>query len=140
MGAATVLMASNLDLPDNVKGIIADCPYTSPIEIISEVLNKMKLSSKLLYPFVLMSALLFGHFKINEASAVSSVKESKVPILLIHGESDSFVPFEMGEKIAQASEKIEFHAFPNADHGCSYLEDTNRYIEIVNNFINRILN
>ena len=28
MGAATVLMASNLNLPPNVKGIMADCPYS----------------------------------------------------------------------------------------------------------------
>ena len=139
MGAATVLMASNLDLPDNVKGIIADCPYSSPIEIISEVLRKMKLSPKILYPFVCLSAFIFGHFRINEESAVNAVKSAKVPILLIHGENDNFVPFEMSKKLAVSSNKIEFHGFPNADHGCSYLEDTNRYIEIVNNFINRIL-
>ena len=30
MGGATVLMASGLDLPQQVKGIIADCPFTSP--------------------------------------------------------------------------------------------------------------
>ena len=30
MGCATTLMAAGLDLPDNVKGIIADCGFTSP--------------------------------------------------------------------------------------------------------------
>ena len=30
MGASTVLMASNLDLPDNVKGIAADCGLRDP--------------------------------------------------------------------------------------------------------------
>ena len=30
MGAATVLMASGLPLPENVRGIVADCGYTSP--------------------------------------------------------------------------------------------------------------
>ena len=34
MGGATVLLASELDLPDNVKGIIADCPYASPILVL----------------------------------------------------------------------------------------------------------
>ena len=33
MGASTVLMASSLDLPKSVCGIIADCGYTTPEEI-----------------------------------------------------------------------------------------------------------
>ena len=33
MGAATVLLAAGLNLPDNVCGIVADCGYTSPREI-----------------------------------------------------------------------------------------------------------
>lgn len=34
MGAATVLMASALPLPKSVSGIVADCGYTSPKDII----------------------------------------------------------------------------------------------------------
>lgn len=30
MGAAIVLLAAGLDLPNTVKGILADCGYTSP--------------------------------------------------------------------------------------------------------------
>ena len=37
MGCATTLMAAGLDLPDNVKGIIADCGFTSPWDIIKHV-------------------------------------------------------------------------------------------------------
>ena len=37
MGAASVLMASELDLPENVAGIIADCPFSSPEAIIAKV-------------------------------------------------------------------------------------------------------
>lgn len=43
MGAATVLMASELELPDNVVGIIADCGYSSPREIIRTVIREMRL-------------------------------------------------------------------------------------------------
>ena len=34
MGAATVLMAAGLELPSNVKGVMADCGYSSPKEIL----------------------------------------------------------------------------------------------------------
>ncbi|MBR5127514.1 MAG: alpha/beta hydrolase, partial [Roseburia sp.] len=37
MGAATVLMATDQPLPSNVKGIIADCPYSAPEAIIKKV-------------------------------------------------------------------------------------------------------
>ena len=34
MGGATVLMASDIGLPENVVGILADCPYSSPKAIL----------------------------------------------------------------------------------------------------------
>ena len=37
MGASTVLYLADADLPGNVKGIIADCGFTSPKAIISKV-------------------------------------------------------------------------------------------------------
>ena len=138
MGAATVLMASSLDL-DNVVGIVADCPYSAPKDIILNTVKNMNLNPKLLYPFIYLSALIFGHFRLNQITALDAVKESKYPILLIHGEDDSFVPFEMGKEIAIGNKSVEFYSFPFADHGLSYLVDTDRYKKIVNNFIDKIL-
>lgn len=40
MGAATVLLASGLDLPDSVHGIIADCGYSSIRDICRTCLPK----------------------------------------------------------------------------------------------------
>jgi pimeloyl-ACP methyl ester carboxylesterase len=37
MGASTMLYLADADLPENVKGIIADCGFTSPKEIIKSV-------------------------------------------------------------------------------------------------------
>ena len=139
MGAATVLMASNLDLGDSVKGIIADCPYSSPKEIILKVMKEMHLNPKIMSPFVMISAFLFGHFRINETTSVKAVKETKVPILIIHGEDDSFVPIEMSEEIARANSNVQFERFGGADHGLSYLVDTNRYKEIVDDFTTNIM-
>ena len=36
MGGATVLMSADLDLPSNVIGILADCPFSSPKDILNE--------------------------------------------------------------------------------------------------------
>lgn len=41
MGAATLLMLSGLALPDQVKGIVSDCGFTSPKEVFTHVLHNM---------------------------------------------------------------------------------------------------
>ncbi|MBQ8995594.1 MAG: alpha/beta hydrolase [Oscillospiraceae bacterium] len=141
MGAATVLMASELDLPKNVKGIIADCPFTSPREIIDKVTEvDLKVPAKVAYPFMWTAARLFGGFDLNGADASVTVRSTPVPILLIHGEADDFVPISMSEKIYRANpEMIEYHTFPGAGHGKSYVADRDRYRAIVTEFTQCIL-
>ena len=141
MGAATVLMASELDLPENVKGIVADCPYTSPKAIIQKVTKEdLHLPAKLSWPLVLLGAGLFGGFLPLGVDAAQAVRHCKLPILLIHGEDDRFVPFSMSREIAAANpEHIRFYGFPGAGHGLSFLADEERYRRIVNDFFREIL-
>lgn len=139
MGAGTVLMAAALDLPRNVRGILADCPFTSPADIVMEVGKAQHLPMKIAYPLARLAAMIFGGFSLTAADASEAVKAARVPILLIHGEADELVPFEMGKKIAGANpDKIEFHSFPGARHGLSYVEDTERYTALVNSFCKKI--
>ncbi|MBE6634855.1 MAG: alpha/beta hydrolase [Ruminococcaceae bacterium] len=127
MGAATVLMASAMPLPKNVVGIAADCPYSSTKEIIKKVIRDMHLPADILYPFVRLGARVLGGFDPDKCNPEEAVKSASLPILLVHGEADSFVPFYMSERIKASNPNIEFHAFPNADHGKSFIEDTDRY-------------
>ena len=140
MGAATVLMASELELPENVKGIIADCPYGSPLGIITHVAKDTPIPSSLVAPFVRLGAHVFGGFDILETDAIQAVKNAQVPILVIHGEGDSFVPCDMSAPIAEANpEIVRRHTFPGADHGISYLVDTPRYHKLVTEFMEEVL-
>lgn len=140
MGAATVLMASELDLPGNVKGIIADCPYSSPCAIIETVSDQMRIPHALASPFVRLGAKLYGGFDLKQTDAVQAVKHTKVPILLIHGETDSFVPCAMSEEVYHANpQMVQRHTFPGADHGISYLVDKDRYWKIVTEFLDSVL-
>lgn len=139
MGGATVLMASELPLPKNVKGIIADCPYASAMGIITHVAKSMPIPSFLVKPFVILGARIFGGFDIQETDAIRAVKHAKVPILIIHGESDGFVPQEMSDIVAHNPEFITRYTFPGADHGISYLVDTPRYRQIVRDFMGKVL-
>lgn len=141
MGASTVLMASDLDLPQNVKGIIADCPYASPMDIILDVARKRQMPFPLwmVKPFVILGARIYGGFDIQETDAARAVSSSKVPILILHGEDDRFVPCEMSNLVSHNSRFITRYTFPGAAHGISYLVDRPRYQTIVRDFVSRIL-
>lgn len=138
MGASTVLMAAGLELPENIKGVIADCGYSSPKEILQSVIKGMKLPVRLAYFFVRLSARLYGKFDPNSVSAKDALIKAKIPVLFIHGEADSFVPCEMSKKNFQAcvSEK-ELFLVPGADHGMSYMTDTAGYVERFKGFLQK---
>ena len=139
MGAATVLMASELDLPGNVVCIVADSPYSAPGAIIEKVCSDMHYPVLLCRPFIHLGALLYGHFRLNSCSAADAVRKTDIPILLIHGEADHFVPCSMTQEIMEASASpTQAHTFPNAGHGLSYITDPRRYEQIVFRFLSTI--
>lgn len=136
MGAATVLLAAGSGLPFNVAGVIADCPYSSAKEIICKVCEDMKLPAGAVFPFIRFSARLFGGFDPLCADVAGMAGRIRIPVLLIHGEADLFVPHEMSRKICDANpEKIRLEIFPGAGHGISYIVDTERYTQVSVHFI-----
>ena len=137
MGAATVLMAADQKLPGNVAGILADCPYSSPKAIIKKVCEEdLHLSATFMYPFIRLSARLFGGFNLEESSAPEAVKSTHIPILLIHGEADFFVPCRMSREIKEACPSITLLTVPEAGHGLAYMVAPDKYKEAVRSFIN----
>lgn len=130
MGASTVLNAAGQPLPNNVVGILADCGYTSPAEIITKVIGDMKLPAKLAYPFVKLGARLFGHFNLEEIASVDAIKNCKLPVIFFHGEDDDFVPCEMSKKNFDAcTSKKRLVTMPGAGHGLCYLVDPDLYLQ-----------
>lgn len=96
MGATTVLMTAGLKLPDNVKGIVADCAFTSPQAIWKQVVE-----NNLHMPYSIHAAAASDLCKkrINMSSqgysTVEAMRHCKIPVLFIHGTDDKFVPVEM---------------------------------------------
>ena len=134
MGAATVLMASEYN-HKNVKCIVADCPFSTPHEIIRSVSKSMHIPAFVAMPLAHLGALLFGRFRLGSASAVEAVKKTNHPILLIHGEADSFVPCDMSREIEKAcASEIRFETFPDAGHALSFIKDFDRYKRVCSEF------
>ena len=138
MGGGTVLMASGQELPDNIKGIIADCPFNDPEKIIRHVCQLVGLNVDLCWPAIKLSALIYGRFNVNKTTAAKEVKKATVPIMIIHGDGDDFVPAHMSEEVQQANPgMIEYHLIADAGHGLAYYYDPQQYEALVNTFIQK---
>ncbi len=141
MGASTVLITSGKDLPKNVVAIVADCGYSSQKEIIMDIIGRMHLPPKVMYPFVKLGAEMFGHFDIDEVTPFEMVSKSKIPTIFFHGDNDIFVPFEMSERNYNAcsADIKKFVAIKNGGHGASYLVATELYNKELNAFLEPLI-
>lgn len=137
MGAATVLMASGQELSENVKAVIADCPYDAPSNIIKKVLGQdMGMPVPVVYPLIRFGGMVYGRFNLDADSCVDAVKRAKLPILLIHGDDDRFVPYAMSCNIhAAAPEKIRFHTISGAGHALNFAAAPEEYAKITRAFL-----
>ena len=135
MGAATVLMAAGKPLPDQVKGVLADCGFTSARDMIEKTIREMHLPVKLAYPFVKLGAKLFGHFDLEAYTPLEAMQTCTVPILFVHGEDDGFVPCEMSRTNYEACVSPKgLILVPGADHGLCYPADPENYLRQLADF------
>lgn len=138
MGATTVMMAANLGLPQNVKGIIADCGFTAAPDIIKKVARQaFKINASPILPILNVMCKLFGNFSLYETTTVKALKESKIPIFFIHGKKDGFVPCKMTEESHKAAAAEKYICLvEDADHGISFLVDTDNIQKQITEFVN----
>lgn len=130
MGATTVLMTAGFEnLPASVRGIGADCGFTSPHAIWKHVVE-----NNLHIPYGLYSA---GARDIckkklqlhpDAYSCTDALANCRVPVLFIHGTDDHFVPIEMTyENYKACASPKRLFVVPGAEHGMSYLVDRAGY-------------
>ena len=137
MGASTMLYLADVELPDNVRGIIADCGFTSPKEIIATVYRRTihLPAGPSLWAADLFARMLAG-FSLTEKDTTKSLANSKLPVLMVHGVADGFVPCEMTRQGYDAcTGKKKLLLVEGADHGVSFLVDRLRYAQLVTDFL-----
>lgn len=135
MGASTVLIAAGKPLPENVVGVLADCGFSSPKNIIRKCAKDQHYPVNLIYPFIRLGAKLFGHFDLEEYSPLEAMKTCKVPVIFFHGEDDDFVPCYMSREVYDAcTSPKKLVTIPGAGHGLVYLVDNEKYFQSVVEF------
>ena len=139
MGGATVMMtAGEADLSPNVKCVIEDCGYSS---VWDEFAGQLKeLFGLPTFPVLDAASLVTqarAGFGFKEASAVEQLKKTSLPMLFIHGEEDTFVPYAMLDVVyeACASPDKEKLSVPGAAHGEASWEAPELYWATVEAFL-----
>ena len=137
MGASTMMYLADEQLPHNVKGIIADCGFTSPKEIISKVYRSViHLPTVPTIWITDLCARIFAHFSLDEQDSRITLSKSRLPILMIHGTDDDFVPCEMTkEAYALCTGEKRLLLVAGADHGVSFLVDRDGYSAMIQKFL-----
>lgn len=125
MGSATVMMSSDLELPGTVRGIVADCGFTTPWEIMAHVAkHDHHLPAFPLLNLVNLYANLAAKVDLKGADARKSLANTKLPVLFIHGDKDDFVPLSMTrENFAACASEKELYIVKGAGHAQSYVMD-----------------
>ena len=142
MGASTVLYLADQNLPENVKCLIADCGFTSPWAILNKVYRTTihLPSGASLFVANLLSRI-FAGFSLKEKDTRVVLKNAKLPVLLIHGLNDNFVPYHMTRQGYEAcTSKKRILLVEGAGHGISFLVDKESYTKAVISFLEENLN
>ena len=140
MGGATVMMAAGEDLPDNVKCIVEDCGYSSVWdEFRLQLKNVFGLPSFPLLNAASLASKIRAGYSFKEASSVRQLQKATVPMLFIHGDADTFVPFSMLDVVYEAcasaeKEKLVIH---DAAHGAAADTDPELYWDTVTAFVGK---
>ncbi|WP_207694763.1 hypothetical protein DOK67_0002836 [Enterococcus sp. DIV0212c] len=139
MGAATVMMTSGEELPENVKGLVVDCGYSSVYNEFGAMLRSaFKLPA---FPILTIADYLAKKkvgYSLKEASSVSQLAKNNLPTLFIHGTGDKFVPHQMLYENMEATNGVkESLIVEKAPHLSSFIYEPDHYFGTVFEFIDR---
>ena len=101
-------IATEISQNESFSGIILESPFTS-----------MVAAGKSKYPIFPIGLLLKDKYKSEE-----KIKNIKSPLLIMHGEADTIVPFWMGKKMYELANEPKYSYFPEYDdHMMEYNEN-----------------
>lgn len=140
MGGATVCMTCGETLPPQVKCAVSDCAYTSVEDEFGHLLGMMfHLPRQPMLSAANLAARLHGCYDFKDASALRQVAKTQTPILFVHGDEDTFVPFSMLQRLYDAAPASlrEMRVISGANHGQALAHSPEDYIASLDAWLGR---
>lgn len=93
MGAASVMMASAENLPDHVRGLIADCGYADAWEQVCYSVRHFAHIPKIPIMYIIDACCrIFARYSLKDKSPEKAMqKDTRIPVLFIQGTADEMV-------------------------------------------------
>ena len=137
MGAATALLVAQ-----KAKGLrfcIADCPYPSWMAIL-RYRARVEIGPWAVgfIPAARLWIYLLSGARVKKVDIAAHAREIGMPAMIIHGEADDYIPWELSHKIVEANPAIAYHLIPGAKHAQSIGQAPKPYREIVWAFLDAI--
>ncbi len=108
-----------------VAGVILEAAFTSAPDMAREIM-----------PFLPSGRMIGSRFE-----SIERVASVEAPLLIVHGEQDSLVPFEHGRRLYEAAnEPKEFYPIPGAGHNDTYERGGEEYFVRLSSFWERARN
>lgn len=141
MGGATVLLEQQND--SRLKFVIADSSFSDLSELVTYLIKKKAHLPK--WPFLGIANYFFWvatKVKFSEISPIKAIEKAKVPILLLHGSADEFVPPNHSRQLFDAcpSMKKLYISTNPSKHVESFMMNRIEYADTVKEFIDKAHN
>jgi dipeptidyl aminopeptidase/acylaminoacyl peptidase len=117
MGGAVALMA--IERAPEIRVVISESSYASLAEMAFELMKIPGFNYPIAYLVDLWAKLFLG-IDLREASPADRIRNTKIPILLIHSSADAVIPFSHARRLQQAlvnNPNAEFWFHENFAHG-----------------------
>ena len=101
MGAASCMMATGLDIPDNVKFMLLDSGFTQVKKTFTN--TKRSKGLKIFYPGLNFVTYSKHKFIFGQVRPVKYMRRNTIPFLIIQGDQDTAVPVSMAKRLYNVS-------------------------------------
>ena len=141
MGASTIMMAAQDIHAPQVRGMIANCGFNSCTDQMAYTITRlMHLPRIPVLATVKLYARLLAKYDMDAITAAESLANSDIPLLMIHGVKDTFVPYENLALIYPHARTSHKRMVPceHAAHGISRFEDTALFEREIRQFLSEL--
>lgn len=137
MGAGIQVMS--LAHHPKVDFIVNDCGYSEILPVlrwkVQDAFHLPGCLADLASPF---GRIFFGYW-FQRVKPIDCLKENEIPICFVHGTSDNFTAHWHSEKMYEANKGYkELHLFEGVDHAECVVKDTERYMQMLKDFIQKV--
>ena len=110
-------IATHIAQNRNFAGLVLETPFTSMVD-----------AAKNVYPYIPVGILLKDRYENDK-----KIKHINIPVLVMHGEADQIVPFEMGKKMYELANQPKYSYFTKYDN--HMMEYDEKLVFVLNLFI-----